>query len=170
VPSVVRHKTIPSVYSPEEIEQLLASVNRDDESGKRDYAIILIAARLGLRASDIAALTFDCLRLEKGTVEIVQKKTNTPHIVPLTDEVKTAIFDYVDNARPKSDERRIFLNLRGYGTPMPASIGGIVHKAFIRSGVDCKDRRSCSHALRASLATALLAEGNDYYTVQSALG
>jgi site-specific recombinase XerD len=170
IPTVATHTAVPSVYSPEEIEMLLASIDRRTELGKRNYAIILIAARLGLRASDISAMTFDSLHKEKGTVEIVQKKTKTPLTLPLTDEIGKALNDYIENGRPQSDEEHIFLNFRGYGVPLPATVGWIVEDAFEQSGIDRKGRRRGSHSLRASLATALLAEGNDFYTIQRTLG
>lgn len=168
VPSVQRHHAVPSVYSPIEVEQILSSVVYTSQLGKRDYAILLIAARLGLRAGDIAAMTFDCLRSE--TMEIFrQEKTKRKLTLPLLDEIKTAIDDYVENFRPKSDDKHIFLNKGGYGSISPASVGAIAQRAILRAEIDCKYRRSGSHSLRASLATALIAEGNDYYTVQKIL-
>lgn len=170
IPNVVRHTAIPSVYSPEEIEWLLTSIDRTTEAGKRNYAIVLLAARLGLRASDISALTFDALHRNKETIEIVQKKTGTPLSLPLTHEIISALDDYINNGRPQSDENHIFLNLRGYGVPLPASIGSIVRSSFLRSGIELKGRGSGSHCLRASLASTLLTEGNDFYTIQKVLG
>jgi len=170
LPSVVRRKTVPTVYSPEEIEQLLASIDRSTPSGKRSYAVVLIAARLGLRASDIAALTPENFNLTKETIEIIQQKTKTPLTLPLLNEVKAAVSDYIDNARPRSDDKQIFLSLHGNSCASGSTVSAIVQYAFKRSGIDCKNRKSGSHALRSSLASALLAEGNDYFTVQKALG
>ena len=170
IPSVRRHYPVPSVYSPEEVEGMLSFIDRTTEAGKRDYAIALIASRLGIRASDISGLTMENFNTSKGTIELVQQKTKTPLSLPLLDEVKSAVFDYIDNVRPESDDNHIFLNLRGYGYVNPSHVGRIVRMALRRSGVNCKNRKSGSHALRASLATALLSEGNDYHTIQKVLG
>lgn len=97
IPSVRRHYPVPSVYSPEEVERMLVFIDRTTEVGKRDYSIALIAARLGLRASDISALTIKNFNVVKGTIEIVQQKTKVPLSLPLLDEVKDAVFDYIDN-------------------------------------------------------------------------
>lgn len=170
VPGVLHHTPVPTVYSPKEIEELLNSIDRQTELGKRNYATILIAARLGLRACDIAAMKFDCLKLDAGTIETVQVKTKQPLTLPLLKDVKTAIYDYIDNARPQSADEHIFLNLRGYGAVLPQTITANVQRAFERSGIHCGNRPHGSHALRSSLASALLAEGNDYPTIQKVLG
>ena len=62
--------------------------------------MILVADRLGLRTCDIATMKFDCLRLDTGTIEMVQVKTKQPLILPMLEDIKSAIYDYVDNARP----------------------------------------------------------------------
>jgi site-specific recombinase XerD len=170
VPGVFHHTPVPTVYSPEEIEVLLSSIDRTTEIGKRNYAIILIAARLGLRSCDIAEMKFGCLHSETSRIEIVQIKTKQPLILPLLDEVKSAIDDYIDNDRPPSTDEHIFLNLRGYGAVSPQSVQAIVRRAFEQSGVNRGNRKHGSHALRSSLATALLVEGNDYPTIQRVLG
>ena len=166
IPAAVRHKAVPSVYSPEEVGQLLLSVNRSSKTGKRNYAIMVVAARLGLRASDIAGLTFDSINEISATVKVTQRKTGEP----LLDEVKEALHDYLDNARPAQDDCHIFLKARGKGPMSPANIGKVVELAFNASGVDCGTRRRGSHSLRASLATALLEEGNGYHTIRQVLG
>jgi site-specific recombinase XerD len=170
VPSMVKHISVPTVYSPEEVEELLASVERQSELGKRNYAVTLIAARLGLRACDIAAMRFGNLRLDVGTIEIVQEKTKQPLVLPLLKDVESAVLDYIENARPLSDDEHIFLNLRGYGAMSAQSITTNVQRVFDASGIVRKGRAHGSHALRSSLASALLAEGNDYSTIQKVLG
>ena len=168
IPMVVRHHAVPSVYSPEEVEQLLASVDRKTKIGKRNFAIILIAARLGLRASDIANLRFD--NLNAGNIEIVQVKTKQPLTTTMLSEVKDAIQDYVDYGRPQSSDPHIFLNDGGYGVITANNISNLTRCAFMHSGIDCGIRKMGPHSLRASLATALLSEGNGYSTVQKVLG
>lgn len=75
IPSVKKHIPVPSVYSVEEVELLLSYIDRSSPVGKRNYAIVLIAARLGLRACDICALTFENINYTKSSIELVQSKT-----------------------------------------------------------------------------------------------
>jgi site-specific recombinase XerD len=170
MPEVPRHVGIPTVYSIEEIEQLLASIDRLTLNGKRDYAIILIGARLGLRACDIANMTVDCLHWENHIIELVQAKTKRPLKLPMIDEVESALYDYINNGRPQATSGRIFLCRHGYGAVSPHLISMIVRRAFKRSGIEIGNRKHGPHALRSSLATALLHEGNDYPTIQKVLG
>ena len=170
MPSVKVHKPVPTVYTPEEVELLLSSIDRTTVAGKRNYAIILIAARLGLRASDIAGMTFACLHPQLSKIRILQKKTKKQVELPLLADVETALNDYIDNARPQSADDHIFLRLNGSSMLTPSSVGYIARRAFVLSGIDCGKRRMGSHAFRSSLATALLAEGNDYSVIQKILG
>lgn len=172
VPTVKRHIPVPSIYSMDEICSLLNSIDCSTNIGKRNYAIILIAARLGLRSCDIAALTLENVDFEKNTIEITQLKTGEPQILPLLDEIKVALIDYINNARPKSESRHIFLKaILPLGQPMnPHGIYTIVSKQFEIAGVLQKGRRRGPHALRASLATSLLDEGNEYSVIQEVLG
>lgn len=170
VPFPARHKAIPSVYSPDEVEQIIGSIDRSTSTGKRNYAIVLIAARLGLRASDIAGLTFDSLMPQEGKIKIRQQKTKMPLTIPLLEEVREAIDDYVQHARQKSDDECIFLNVANRDPITPANVGKIVELTISASGVDTTNKRRGSHSLRSSLATALIEEGNDYATVQQVLG
>ncbi len=171
VPFPVRHKAVPSVFSPDEVERIIASIDRSTNIGKRNYAIVLIAARLGLRASDIAGLTFDSIMMHEGKIKIRrQQKTKVPLTLPLLGEVWEAIDDYIAHARQKSDDERIFLNVANDDPITPANVGKIVELVILASGVETAGKRKGSHSLRSSLATALIEEGNDYATVQQVLG
>lgn len=171
VPFPVRHKAVPSAFSPDEVERIIASIDRSTNIGKRNYAIVLIAARLGLRASDIAGLTFDSIMMHEGKIKIKrQQKTKVPLTLPLLDDVWEAIDDYIYHARQKSDDERIFLNVANDDPITPANIGKIVELAILASGVETAGKRKGSHSLRSSLATALVEEGNNYATVQQVLG
>ena len=171
VPFPVRHKAVPSAFSPDEVERIIASIDRSTNIGKRNYAIVLIAARLGLRASDIAGLTFDSIMMHEGKIKIKrQQKTKVPLTLPLLDDVWEAIDDYIYHARQKSDDEHIFLNVANDDPIAPANIGKIVELAILASGVETAGKRKGSHSLRSSLATALVEEGNGYATVQQVLG
>jgi len=172
VPSANCHETIPSVYSPEEVERIIENSARSKVCGKRNYAIVLIAARLGLRSCDIANLRFSNIHRDKKTVEVVQLKNGKPIVLPLLPEICAALDDYVVNERPKSDFDRIFLRaVPPFGKEIqPHAIYSVVSRIIEASGVSTNNRRHGAHALRASLATTLVDEGNNYRTVQEALG
>ena len=103
--------TIPSVWDPELLVQLLNAVDRCSPKGKRDYAILLLACRLGLRVEDIRTLKLDDLKWEAATIEITQSKTLAPLCLPLTEEVGEALIDYLKSGRPQTDHREVFLTL-----------------------------------------------------------
>jgi len=84
---VPRDATIPSVWDHELVVRLLEAVDRSSAKGKRDYAILLLACRLGLRAGDIRTLKLDELHWENSTIEVTQSKTGMPLSLPLTSEV-----------------------------------------------------------------------------------
>ncbi|MGH8580750.1 MAG: tyrosine-type recombinase/integrase [Gammaproteobacteria bacterium] len=81
---------ISSVWDPALIVRLLEAVDRSSSKGKKDYAILLLAYRLGLRLGNIRTLTLDNLNWEAATIEITQSKTRVPLCLPLTEEVGTA--------------------------------------------------------------------------------
>jgi integrase len=176
MPSVKRRVCVPAVYTPIEVEQLLAATERSTEIDKRNYAIILIATRLGLRASDIAGMTFSCLNYSNTTIRVVQtkgkNKGKSTVELPMLDDIKDALGDYIDNGRRQSQDEHIFINKRGYrqGMISPPTITQIVRCALNRAGIDCNNRKCGPYSLRSSLATALLSEGNDYRTIQKASG
>lgn len=172
VPTVPRHKPIPTVYTSEEINAVLGSVDRNTEVGKRDYCILLFAARYGIRTSDIADLVFDNIDRSGNIIHIVQRKTGVPIDFPITKEVLDALNDYIDHARPVSEKQNVFLSVpRPYAEPL--SIQGIyriVSKYFVKSGIDIRNKRHGAHSLRASLATHFLNNGASYTEVQMILG
>jgi site-specific recombinase XerD len=172
VPSIRRHTPIPSIYSPEEVEMLLASIDRNTSAGKRNFAMILIIARIGLRSCDVCNLSFKNINRGKGTIEIIQLKTGENLVLPLLPEIDNALDDYIKNARPKHDSEKIFLQIpHPYTGPLqPRNLCSVVFHLFDKASIDIKNRWRGPRALRASLATALLDEGNDYATIQQALG
>jgi integrase len=108
---VPRDATIPSVWDHELVVRLLEAVDRSSAKGKRDYAILLLACRLGLRAGDIRTLKLDELHWENSTIEVTQSKTGMPLSLPLTSEVGEALIDYLKSGRPHTAHREIFLKV-----------------------------------------------------------
>lgn len=162
---------IPTVYTKDEIKQLLSSVDRSSPRGKRDYAMILLAARLGMRASDICGLTFDNLIWQTNTIEFTVKKTGVPAVLPLFNEIGEAIIDYIKYGRPTSDDKHLFLRLKTpYVTMKPSALHRIVSGWFRNAGIpSLPGKRSGPHALRASLASAMLDNNTPLPIISEAL-
>ena len=148
---------LPSTYRKHEIETLIRSVDRSSRTGKRNYAIILLASRLGLRASDIRDLKFDEIHWERNIIGIKQYKTSNILELPLLSEVGNAIIDYLKYGRPVSSEPYVFLVARSPYNPMSSSgVGAVVQNTFTSANIDIQNRKHGSHALRHSLAGFLL--------------
>ena len=168
----VNQRKLPSTYSLEEIQKLLSSVERSSSMGKRNYAIILIAARLGLRASDIAMLQFINLNWQNCTLQITQVKTGKELVLPLLPDVGNAIIDYLKYGRPQSQEPYIFLKEKppyGYFTTSCA-VSSIVQRAFRNAGIDISNRKFGSHSLRHTLGFRMLEESTILPVISEVLG
>lgn len=162
---------LPSTYSAKEIEAMIGSINRANATGKRNYAIVLLAARLGLRASDVANLKFENLLWEQSTIVFNQYKTGKNIELPLLTEVGNAIIDYLRYGRPKSREVFVFLLSRSPYTPLQScSVTGIVHACLLQAGINIANRKHGAHALRHSLAGILLEKGTILPVISEVLG
>jgi integrase/recombinase XerD len=108
---IKRHRAekLPSLYNIEEIRKMEASIENASRKGKRDYAIFLLASRLGLRASDICQLQFRNLDWDRNIINLVQCKTKKDIELPLLTLIGEALIDYIQNGRPKSKSKTIFL-------------------------------------------------------------
>ena len=170
---VTRDATIPSVWEPELVVRLLNVVDRSSPKGKRDYAILLLACRLGLRSADIRALRLDDLKWEAATIEITQSKTRAPLCLPLTEELGEALIDYLKSGRPQTAHREVFLRL----TPpfVPFAENGNLHHIVTHwkqlAGIRFRTKqRHGLHSLRHTLATRLLREQTPFHVIAAILG
>ena len=100
---------MPSVYTPEEIRRIEAAIDTSCSNGKRAYAMLLLATRLGLRSGDIIGLTLQELDFEAGLIHLTQHKTDTPMELPLLPEVEMALRDYIEKERGSSEKPYVFL-------------------------------------------------------------
>jgi len=160
VPSVRTWKfaALPEVLSPEQVQQALASCDRRSSIGKRDYAALILLARLGLRANEIAMLTLSDIHWHSSCL-IVQGKGRQSASLPLLSEAGSALADYLEHGRPHTDSRRVFVRSLAPHTGFASSsaISMIAVSALTRAGLDV--RRKGTHIFRHSLATALLRAG-----------
>ena len=166
-------KRIPSVWDIELITQLLNKIDRASPRGKRDYAILILACRLGLRSSDIRQLKLDAIDWDSETISIIQNKTRTPLTLPLTDEVGNALIDYIRSARPFTDYREIFLRLRPPIKPFSedSHLHHIVRYWREIAGIHFRSKqRGGLHSLRHSLATHLLELDTPFSVISGILG
>lgn len=161
VPSVKkwRFTALPTYLSAEQLELVLQCCDRSTASGRRDYAVLLLLSRLGLRAQEVATLTLDDIDWRAGQFRI-QGKGRQPAIMPLPPDVGAAIAAYLQSGRPVSDHRQLFL--RAYpphsGFPPATGIRDIAARALRRARINDIAHRG-SHIFRHSLATELLGSG-----------
>lgn len=174
VPSVPyrRASKLPSTFTTEEAEKIFQAVDRSNPMGKRDYAIMMIAYRLGLRSIDIRNLMFSEIHWEKNTIELTMKKTGKNIVLPLLDDVGQALIDYIKFGRPVSDSNVIFL--RHISPIKPISAPGmttIVKRYANKAGISSSPGDGKGpHAMRSSLASALLAENVPLPIIAEILG
>ena len=169
---VPRDAKIPSVWDQELIVRLLEAVDRSSMKGKRDYAILLLGCRLGLRAGDIRTLKLDQLHWEESTIEITQSKTGIPLKLPLTSEVGDALIDYLKSGRPQTTHREIFLKVNPPFDPFSGNnLHHIVTYWRLLAGIRFRTpQKHGAHSLRHTLATRLLEKGTPFSTIAEILG
>jgi integrase/recombinase XerD len=161
VPAVRKylHATPPSFLSTEEVEQVLTATDRSTATGQRDYAILLLLARLGLRAGEIALLELGDVRWRAGEL-VVRGKGQVVDHMPLLSDVGEALVVYLREGRGVSASRRIFLRVWAPHTGLtgPAAIGHIVRRALVQADVR-RSGRGAAHLFRHGLATKMIRHG-----------
>lgn len=149
---------IPRAIPADAVRRLLASINRDTSTGRRDYAILLLLDRLGLRAGEVVRLELDDIDWNAGTLRI-QGKGGQYSDLPLPVDVGAAIASYLQHGRPQSSNRRVFLRARAplRGFLSQSAIGSLVLHALSRAGISAPTKGA--HQFRHALATAMLRHG-----------
>lgn len=161
--------TIPRAIAPEQVRQLLASIDRHTPVGRRDYAIVLLLARLGLRAGEVVALELDDIDWNKGQVT-VRGKRGQRSALPVPADVGRAIAAYLRRGRPASASRRVFLRAKApsRGFQGVCGVGSVVRHALLRAGIEAPT--TGTHQFRHGLATAMLRHGASLGEIGDVLG
>ena len=163
--------TIPRAISADQVNQLLDSIDRGTAIGRRDYAILLLLARLGLRASEVAFLKLDDIDWQAGILH-VRGKGGHHHQFPLSAEVGEAIVAYLQDGRPqpKTHNRRLFLRAKApvCGFRGPSAVSCIVRHSLERATIDAPTFGT--HQFRHGLATEMLRQGASLWEIGDILG
>jgi len=148
---------LPKSLPPDQVERLLRCCDRSTASGQRDYAILLLLARLGLRGGEVLAMTLDDLDWERGEI-LIRGKGQRLEQLPLPKEVGTALVHYLRRVRPTCSTRKVFIRLKAPRRGLrQTSICCVVRRALQRAGLNPDFKGA--HLLRHSLATKMLRRG-----------
>jgi integrase/recombinase XerD len=161
--------SLPRAIATDQVRQLLASINRSTAMGRRDYAILLLLARLGLRSGEVAFLELDDIDWNVGQLT-VRGKNGQRSQLPLPPEVGKAIAAYLRRGRPDSASRRVFLRAKApvRGFQGASGVGSIVRHSLQRAEV--KAPTHGAHQFRHGLATEMLRQGASLSEIGEVLG
>lgn len=160
VPTVAnwRLSELPKFLKPEEVERLLQGCDQSSPGGQRDYTILLLLARLGLRAGEVVHMVLDDIFWATGEF-IVRGKSARQDRLPLPQDVGEALATYICHGRPRCSSRKVFIRMKAphQGFSGSCAISDIVRRAFARAKL-YRERKG-AHLLRHSLATEMLRQG-----------
>ncbi|SFR18614.1 site-specific integrase [Desulfoscipio geothermicus] len=164
---------IPSAWKPEDVKRVLEAVDRGNPNGKRDYAILLMVARLGMRVQDIKELKLTNLNWAARNIEIVQHKTKRTVNYPILDDIGWAIIDYLKNGRPQTKSPHLFVRHHApFETFGPhANLHNIIAKYTRLAGIKLRTGAAQGmHSLRHTLASVLLEQETPLPVISEILG
>jgi len=164
---------VPSTWKPEEVKMMLDSIDRGNPKGKRDYAILLLVAKLGIRVGDLKSLKLVNLKWSTKTIEIIQEKTKVKATYPILKDIGWALIDYLKNGRPVCDSPYLFVRLNAPYTAFGenANLHHIITTYTREAGIKIpKGKRHGMHSLRHSLASTLLEKGTPLPIISEILG
>ena len=162
---------LPAVFTTDEVERILKNIDTDSPIGKRNYAIILLLARLGIRISDVLKLQFHSIDWERKRIYVQQQKTGTAIELPLLEDVGWAIIDYLQNARPITSCQNIFVCHNPPFDQIRNWMAKDISRAVQRAGIRTPPNKTVgAHTFRHSLATNLLNKGVGLTEIAQTLG
>jgi integrase len=168
----MRQAQVRDVLVTEDVDRVLAAVDRSRAVGRRDYAVLLLAIRYGMRPSDIRQLRLDDVHWRPGLITIRQAKTGRPLTLPLLPEIAQALVAYLRDGRPKTIAREIFVRHRAPFAPfVPTNnLTAIVRPLFRRTGLDQRSGNRGLYLFRHTLASNLLEAGCPIKSIADVLG
>jgi integrase len=160
---------IPRAITPDQTRQLLASIDRRSAVGRRDYAILLLLARLGLRSGEVALLELEDIDWTEGSLT-VRSNSGVFNELPLLRDVGGAIAAYLRHGRPPSACRQVFLRSRAPITRFrsASAVGSVVRRSIQRAGIDSPTMGA--HQFRHGLASEMLCRGASLGEIGELLG
>lgn len=166
--------SVPSCFSRDEVDRIISCIDPSTARGKTHLAIVSLLAFTGMRSGDVIWIDLPDIDWEAGVIHIVQRKTGSPLDVPMTDEVRFPLIDYIRDARPSSsaDPDALFITPHAPRTRIrtQTTIYNIVEHCVREAGIDVAGRRHGPHALRHSLATNMLGDDAPLHVISKALG
>lgn len=161
--------SIPKSIPRDQVELVLSSCNRQTATGRRDYAILLLLAQLGLRAGEIVSLVLEDIDWQAGEITVHGKSGHRPKL-PLSTAIGEALAAYLRDGRPRTNSRVVFLRnkapIRGFNGP--SAVSCVVMRALARAGINAPQKGA--HQFRHSLATELLRQGASLSEIGELLG
>lgn len=164
---------LPQTWTSEEIERILAAIDTESPTGKRNYAMFLLMARTGLRISDVVTLKFSNIDWKNNSISLVQQKTGNNLGLPLSKELGMAIISYLKNGRPQSSSDFIFIRHTAPYGPLGYhnNFNTEVRKYMRRAGVTMLVERHVGvHTFRHSFATNMLKAETSLQDISQILG
>ena len=167
-----KQTAIPSVWTQEELKQLVRAIDRGSPKGKRDYAIILIACRLGLRCTDIKNLCFENFNWTEKKLCFTQSKTGQPMELPLVPDVGWAVIDYLKYGRPKVDSSRIFVRHTAPFLPFAEGdhLDQLIRAYMVKAHIPMRGKHRGMHSLRHTMASVLLEKDTPLPVISDIIG
>lgn len=166
------NEKMPSCYSKVEVARILQTVDRKTAKGKKEYVILILIAKLGLRASDIIRIELENIKWDANVIEFYQQKTGHFTQLPLTEDIRYALLDYLKYSRPQTVFKNVFVRERAPLAPYEdsATIFSIVSKYIKKAGIETGAKHHGPHSLRHSMASSLLEEKTPLPVISAALG
>lgn len=172
--TVYKDRRVPEYYTADEVSKILSSIDRGNALGKRNYAMVLLGARYGLRISDIISLKLSEFDFENNCISITQQKTGKPLTLDILPDVGWAVIDYLKNGRPDVECDSVFLRHthRYKAFARGAAMQYMLRQYALSAGIwkAGTEKRRSFHMLRYSLASDLIQQGVSLTTISGILG
>lgn len=159
-----------SFYSTEEIRKVIDVLDPKSRNYTMNKCMVLIAAQIGLRSSDILGLKLSEIKWDKGLIERKQAKTGNLVSLPMPENIRLLLIDYIKNHRPECDSDYVFINQTSMNRYCSTELLAIVQRLIRKTDISVKNRKVGPHALRHSLATRLLESNTPMPVITGILG